>query len=138
MVIEISVQLLYGFKVSMADAFKHNLLKSDILDGDDWQLCDDKEVVKQNVISPLFLELLENDTWNIYIQTSTQNEPDIEKSYLFIYNRKEDLCYGISDYKIGQVDMDIQYPADVHNYLNKLIDEYSWNYQIHWIIERSF
>jgi len=135
---DINVELLYGFKVSLEDVFKYKLLKPDIIEDDDWQLCDDMDVVKRNVISSLFLELLENQVWQIHIQTATQGKSDLKTSFLFIYNKKQTLCDKICDYKVGEIDTNCEYPFEVHDYLKKLIDDYQWNYKIHWIVDCSW
>ena len=142
---DVSVKLIYGFKIMLSKAFELNLISPNIMDEDDWQLISEveykNEIVETHVKSEVLKVILESG-WDVYILTSTQEESNPEKSYMFIYNKKTDLVSsGLPDYVTGIVDVnydgvfsDVEKTLkDKHPQLNSDL-----KYDIHWIVESSW
>lgn len=99
---------------------------------------DNNEYRNEVISKPLRDFLVRNPDWNIYILSSTQNEQIPEKSYLFLYNRKEDLVTGgIPDYKTGEIDTNININLDLTESLSYVITMFE-PYHIHWIVDCSW
>ena len=133
---DIIVHLIHGYKITLAQAFELGLLRSEIMDGDDWQLVGDAEerdeIIDRHVISPQLRALLESSEWNLYILTSTQSDCDPLSSFLYVYNRRDVLYSGrIPDYESGIIDA---WHSDGH--LN--IPGADVKYAVHWVVEGSW
>ena len=131
---DLEVYLLYGYKLSLAEAF--TLIKPGILDEDDWQVMGDSnyrdEIIERYVTSPDLKAILNGEGgWNIRILTSTQEECDPDNSYFFLYNKREELYSGgCPDYETGEI------PSS--NELEGALFLQKWKYSAHWIVEGSW
>lgn len=150
---DIYVCLLHGFKIPLRVAIECDLINKDILESDDYQLISDAEcrdqIITQWVMSqPLREFLLEYNTWNLYILTTSQGDPDIDNSYLFLYDEKIECCNGKApDYATNTVNIPdfIRSISDLleEHYLRKLLKikmppDWSWNSDLHWVVESSW
>lgn len=134
--VDISVKLLYGFKVKLSDVFNLGLLNPDILEGDAWQMLDEEGPIDEFVTSPALKSLLKK--WNLYILSSTQNEHKPVDSYLFIYNRIETLCDEIVDYTTRQVDTNVDFAKEDLQAFKIILNNAILEYGIHVVIEGSW
>ena len=126
---DVTVQIIHGFKIPLSEAFKLDILDSDILESDDYQLIDEpdckEEIIKNHVKSEDILKII-NKGWDI---TSSQEDADPESSYMFLYDKNQIICSGkIPDYETGVVDNN---QICEHNFR-------SYEYKIHWIVESSY
>lgn len=140
---DISIRLIYGFKIILSEAFDIGLLSSNILDGDDWQLISDSEyrneMIDQHVLSNQFKSILSNGEWDLYILTSTQEEQNSDNSYLFLFNKMETLAQGTPDYKTGVVDIQHKDYSEPEKILKATYPELmDMSYQLHWVVETSW
>lgn len=138
---DVSVKLIYGFKIVLTKAFELNLISPEILDGDDWQLIQESdcrdEIIERHVTSGTLKSLLETGEWNLYILASTQEDQNPDASYLFIYNRCDNLYNGrCPDYKTGNIDGNFPNVHDRLKQTYKLL--WDTNYEIHWVLEGSW
>lgn len=93
---DIRVKLIYGYRISLAEAFENEWLSPSIIEGDDWQLLD--ELVREEWVN-LYIPCEElrdflierKDEWGAYILSSMQDECDPEASFLYIYNNMVDI-----------------------------------------------
>ena len=131
---DIEVYLLQGFKVPLSVAFKLKLLDHEILSSDDYQYLFEKKIVDKYVISPILKEILK-DTWLISILTSSQDEFDLDASYLFIFNWTQVIHSGrIPDYETGKVNKPFHGSEAISRCKSDLMDisdTYLWNYDLH-------
>lgn len=135
---DIIAHLLYGFKITLSQAFETGLLRPEIMEDDDWQLVGEKdcrhEIIDRHVGSPLLSALLENGEWNLYILASTQSDCDPAASFLFIHNRRDILYSGrIPDYECGVIDA---HHAERISAL--VLPGMEVEYAIHWVVEGSW
>ena len=138
--LDIDVKILHGFKIPLSVCFSLNILNDEILLSDDWQELDNPESRDPWVLSSVFQKILKDNNWNLYILTSSQEDSDPEKSYLFLYEKSQELYSGrITDYETGVIQ-----PVTENEEILKLLNEiplpklYSWKYNIHWIVEGSW
>ena len=144
---DISVKLIYGYKIVMSKVFELNLISPSIMDEDDWQLISEpetkNEIIDTHVTSETLKMILESGEWNIYILTSTQEDSKPDQSYVFLYNKHENLVSsGAPDYVTGLVDT--QYNANNLDEIERRLKEKhpqlsnELNYNIHWVVESSW
>lgn len=144
---DINVHLLHGFKLQLSIAFDLNLLNREIIYTDDYQMLNFNEqrdeIIERNIISPILKEILQSGTWNIYILTSSQDDSDPNTSYMFLYNKQQELAYGTPpDYETGLVEFNesLEIIEKCSESLQKIIlaDPHTWQYSLHWIVESSW
>jgi hypothetical protein len=149
---DINVYLLEGIKIPLDIAFEYKLLDPAILESDDYQIIDDpdcrNEIIERHVISEsLKTFLLGYENWNLYILTSSQNDCNISKSYLFLYTQKRVCCQGRApDYATDVIEPTLEWSA--HNlykehYLHALTnvsmpETFEWRCKLHWVVESSW
>lgn len=128
---DIEVCLIHGYKICLAN---QNFLDTSILEGDDYQLihepdCRD-ELIETYVIHDMLKDFLQcNPEWNIYVLTSSQEDPDLENSWFFVYDKRQQLFYGRApDYETGLVEMQFQERTPLLGV----------EYKHHWIVEGSW
>jgi hypothetical protein len=91
------------------------LLSPEIMNGDDYQLIyeitERDAIISRHVMSNIlkYILSLKNSTnsyiWNLYILTSTQTNCDPSESYLFLYDKRQELYSGRSvDYKTVEIE----------------------------------
>lgn len=146
--IDVTAQLIYGFKILLSKAFELNLINPGIMDEDDWQLISDEdnrdEIIETHVKSETLKIILQSGRWNILILTSTQEDSNPSESYLFIYDKKNDLVRGGQpDYVTGVVDIQYYLNSIEHHDIEKRLKEKypqleDVKYNIHWIVETSW
>ena len=135
-----TIELFYGFKIPLLIVFDSELLDSEILNVDDYQLISFEEykdeIVNKYITNPILKNILKN--WNCYILTSSQDEPNIDESFLIIYNNRVLLSDSSSDYETGTVNLfeNKEIPKSIYDI--KLSDDYEWIYKIHWVVECSY
>jgi len=134
---DIIAYLLYGFKITLSQAFETELLRPEIMEDGDWQLVGEKdlrdEIVNRHVLSPQLRALLENGEWNIHILSSTQSDYDPAASFLFIHNRQEILYSGrIPDYTSGVITQQTERITAL------VLSGIQVEYAIHWVVEGSW
>ena len=141
------VALFYGFRIPLNLAFESKLLKSDIVDSYDYQLIswNEKrdEVITKYVISPILKNILKDKQWNLYILTSSQDDCDPNTSYLFLYNKRQELTSESPDYETGIIDATLNNGNDIVDRLTKIPLQqlqmpFSWDYHGHWVVETSW
>jgi len=125
--------LLYGFKITLSQAFETGLLRPEIMDDDDWQLIAEEDyrvvLIDRHVISPQLRALLGTGEWNLHILSSTQGKCDPAASFLFIYNRLDELYVGrVPDYETGVI--------GAHPLTE--ISVFGIEYAVHWIVQGSW
>ncbi|GAG89273.1 unnamed protein product [marine sediment metagenome] len=142
---DINVKILHGFKIPLSVSFDLKILDQKILDEDDWQLLGEPdyrdEIIENNVTSDTLKNILSDSSWNLYILTSTQEDFDIEHSYLILYNKSQELYYGCTpDYETGTVEPLDAEISEITKSLNEITlpNPHSWEYNLHWIVEGSW
>ena len=149
--IDIYVHLLYGFRCTLKEAFENKILNEEIIEGDDYQLINDKdfteELVEKHLISQDLKKILLkkdkefNENWNIYILTSSQYDADLENSYMYLYHDKEVLYNDrVPDYHIDTIEgIDRSEESWTLEWtLMETIPQIKWDYNLHHIIEGSW
>jgi hypothetical protein len=140
---DIHVQLLYGYKITLLQAFDAGLLRPEIMEDDDWQLIGDvecrDEIITRHVLSPQLRELLENGEWNLHILASTQIDCDPATSFLFIHNKRDVLYSGrVPDYECGVVNSAQTINGAHSSVLDIHIPGLNVEYAVHWVVEGSW
>lgn len=153
--LDTTVSLYNGFKIPLDIAFSMNMVREDIVDSDDFQCLDLADVVERNVSPELKRFLDENEEWNLYILTSSQEKSDAGKSWLFLYDKCQTLFDGrIKDYETGEVDTNLplswnvstlseedcirQLFANISKTLPSSLDLADFMYSMHWVVESSW
>ena len=136
---DVEVYLLHGFKLPLSVAFKSKLIDPNILNSDDYQLIGEDElrncIIDKYVVNDALKNILK-DKWNIYILTSSQDDPDIDKSYFFLYDKRQELFYGSSpDYETGEVIF--ANSPEISELSEILLSDAEWTYNIHWVVEQK-
>ncbi len=145
---EIRVQLLRGFKLTLSKAFQLGLLYPEIMENDDYQLISDyienkdQENIDRCISSQKLKDIIYCKTlnpWNIYILTSSQENPDLLNSYVFLYNWRQILSTGrVPDYETyivsNRID-DYDTPPEIWTKIKNLFDI---DYHVHYLIESSY
>jgi hypothetical protein len=134
---DVIAHLLYGFKITLSQAFETGLLSPDIMDSDDWQLVGEKdfrdEIIDRHVLSSELRAFLVNGQWNLYILSSTQSDCDPATSFLFIHNIQKTLyCGQVPDYTTGVI------PHHTEKISTLVIPGMQVEYAVHWVLEGSW
>lgn len=147
---DIHVHLFGGFKIPLSNAFDSNILSPNIMDEDGYQLITEdeykNELINTHVLSEDLRNILldEDNSWNIYIITSSQYDFDFEQSYFILCDSHQDLVNGrIPDYKVGSV-TDVAHVCDgflgeIWNKIRQIpLKDIEWEYKMHWVVESSY
>lgn len=127
---DIEAVLIHGYKLRLSDWTKD--LDLSVLDGDDWQIFheeeDKEELIKKYVTGKDLQDwLLVHPAWNLYFLTSTQDDPDPDNSFVYIFDKIQSLYYGqVPDYETGEINISFEVPTD-----GPPLDV---SYQQHWVV----
>lgn len=137
-----SVYIFDGYKIPLQVAFDNGLLNPDIVNGDDYQLIDDPDcrdgAIERNVLNSVLKNfLMEYKNWNLYILTSSQEDCDASKSWMFLYEHKTIYAEGSpEDYSCGVV---CKYTNQLYpSILNDIPIPFGWKRENHITIESSW
>jgi hypothetical protein len=136
---DICVTLIHGYRLRLSDC--RNIIDLSILEGDDWQVIhemgglDREEMIRRYVTNNALREwLVAYPRWNLQFLTSSQEDPDLENSYVFIFDHREQLFYGrVPDYETGPIETRFKPPGDCWPPIDG-----AGQYQQHWIVEGSW
>ena len=117
--LDIKVMLIHGHILCLRECAE--LLDLSILDGDDWKNFHDTSgadrelLIKQYIKDiPLRCWLLDHLDWNLCFTTTTQEDPDLDNSFVYIFDALEPLFYGrVPVFQTGVVDIAFSCPSDV-------------------------
>lgn len=151
---DITFILLSGYKISVKKAIDIGILKSNVLeDPDDYQeinfatvdsnytekcYLEYKSLILIYVKSDKIKELIINGDWKIYILTSSQEDSDLENSYMYLHNECKEIYSGIiPDYKSGNIEMGKIIKEENQNKIKEILGD-DVKYETHWLLEGSW
>lgn len=132
---DIKVTMVHGYRYGLVELYERGWLDPSIVECDDWQIIHEStgeervELIRRYVVDGFIANELIAKGLNVMIVTSSQYESDPEVSYVFFFDKREQVYYGrVPDYVTRECH--IVFEPQPH-FLGT-------HYKQHWVVEGSW